>query len=165
MSMVTHFVGESVTLDALRKELISRSELGDKQSRELLLVLSKQQFPTAKELVTHYWRMAGSTTLETLLAGTGLVAFGLVFGVLALTFNGIVGADPQTLLLLLAAFGIGQCSMIKYGQHSSSRYYAQEFQKLSNIMVASHFYQNPNDSDYESPRKKRRLAYAYGRVA
>lgn len=101
------------------------------------------------------------------MAGLGLVSFGLVLGIIGLTINGMVTADLETLLILLFAFVIGQWGLISYSHRSTSRYYAQEFQKLANILKVSSLvrqqYQPANRNEIRlcdlSP------AYGYGSVA
>ena len=122
MSMNTHFAGQNVSTHTLRAELISRSEAGDKNATELLLSLAGTRFSTAGELVLNLRTRSGPTWIETTLAGVGLVSFGLVFGILALTFNGIVTADMETLLVLLSAFAIGQFGLINYSKCSHTKY-------------------------------------------
>lgn len=159
--MTTHFAGQNVTANVIRAELISRSESGDKQSTELLKVLANQKFPTAGELVMHFRLMAGSTARETLLAGVGLVSFGLVFGILALTFNGFVTADVETLLVLLSAFACGQFGLIHYSKCSTVRYYAQEFQKLANILVVSSLVREQYALTTKRRKTRKAVSYAY----
>lgn len=161
MSMNTHFAGQNVSTHTLRAELISRSEAGDKNATELLLSLAGTRFSTAGELVLNLRTRSGPTWIETTLAGVGLVSFGLVFGILALTFNGIVTADMETLLVLLSAFAIGQFGLINYSKCSTARYHAQEFQKLANILVVSNIVreQNALTTTRRRPAKKRSYAY------
>ena len=76
--MNSKFAAHDINTHSLRSELVSRSQSGDKKASELLRALSKRTEENAGDLVVHYLRKAGSNSLETAMAGLGLVAFGLV---------------------------------------------------------------------------------------
>ena len=135
--MNSKFAAHDINTHSLRSELVSRSQSGDKKASELLRALSKRTEENAGDLVVHYLRKAGSNSLETAMAGLGLVAFGLVVGIIGLVGSGMVTADFETLLVLLLSFVIGQWGLISYTKMSTARYYSQEFQKLANIVKVS----------------------------
>lgn len=142
--MTTHFSGSELSTNELRAELIGLSNSGDKSASGLLKVLTKHSEPTAGEIVHYYLQRSGTSSLETSLAGIGLVCFGLMFGILALTFNSIVPTDSETLLILFAAFVTGQCCLTAYNKIHTARLYAQEFQKLAtsikiNTLMKQHY--------------------------
>jgi hypothetical protein len=163
--MNSQFAGYNISTHALRAELISRSRAGDKKAPELLRVIAKSPEETAGELVTQFHMRAGSSSLETAMAGLGLVSFGLVVGIIALTASGLVTADLETLLVLLAAFASGQWGFLTYSKQSTSRYYAQEFQKLANIVKVSDMVRQQYAEASRKQAAKDALAYAYGSVA
>ena len=167
--MNSHFAGSEVSTNAIRAELISRAETGDKMASELLRSIAKRNEDTAGDLVLAYRFMAGSTTLETAMAGLGLISLGLVFGIIALVSSGFVTADLETLLILLCSFATGQWGLITYSKMSTARLYAQELQKLANIVkVSSLVRQQYADVARSVARKKdaqRALTLAYGSVA
>lgn len=163
--MNSHFAGYEVSTNALRAELISRSESGDKLSSELLRAIAGKKELTAGELITSYWRTAGSASLETAMAGLGLVSLGLVLGIIALVFNGFVTADLETLLILLCSFATGQWGLITYGKMSTARLYAQELQKLANIVKVSSLVRQQYAEVTRRNKAQQALTLAYGSVA
>jgi hypothetical protein len=131
MSMTTRFSGADITTNELRAELIAMSEAGDKEAAKLLREMAKRPETTAGELVAFYMERVGSSSLETSLAGLALLSFGLVFGILALTLGGLVAADLENFIILVAAFFMGQSCLATYNTMSTAKHFAREFQKLA----------------------------------
>lgn len=167
--MTTHFAGTDITTNALRAELIARSETGDKKSADLLQAIAKAKEPDAGQLVTRFRLDAGSATMETAMAGLGLVSFGLVLGILGLIVNGMVMADLETLFILLSAFAVGQWGLFTYSKMSTARYHAQELQKLASIMKVSDLvkqqYAEAKAVSDTTASRHTSLSLAYGSVA
>ena len=167
--MNSHFAGSEVSTNAIRAELISRAERGDKLASELLRSIAKKKEENAGELVLSYRLKAGPATLETAMAGLGLVSIGLVLGIIALISNGFVSADLETLLILLCSFATGQWGLITYSKMSTARLYAQELQKLANIVTVSSLVRQQYADVARKMAKKqdaqRALTLAYGSVA
>lgn len=165
----THFAGTDITTNALRAELIARSESGDKNSAELLQAIAKNTEPDAGQLVTRFRLKAGSAPLETAMVGLGLVSFGLVLGILGLIVNGMVTADMETLFVLLSAFAVGQWGLFTYSKMSAARYCAQELQKLASIMKVSDLvkqqYAATKAVTSQSNSRNTSLSLAYGSIA
>ena len=160
--MNSNFAGYDISLNSLRGDLTSRANRGEKHAPELLRAISGRSEHTAGDLVTHYLRQAGSQETETVMAGLGLVSFGLVFGIIALTFSGYVTADLETLLILLGAFATGQWGLISYARKSAARFYAQEFQKIANILKVSDLVRQQYTPFVRQDTAKRCMALAYG---
>lgn len=130
--MTTRFSGADITTNELRAELIARSESQDRRKVSLLLKeLAERSEATAGELVEHYLERTGTSTLETALAGLAWLCFGLVFGILGLTFGGLVGVDTETLVVLMGAFLMGQACLKTYNSVSTAKFFAQEFTKIA----------------------------------
>ena len=130
--MTPRFSGADITTNELRAELIALSEKGEKEKASTLLKeLAKRQEATAGELVDHYLERTGSSSLETTLAGLAWLCFGLVFGIIGLTFGGFVGVDLETLVILVGAFLTGQACLTTYNSVSTAKHFAQEFTKLA----------------------------------
>lgn len=163
--MNSHFAGFDVSVNSLRGELTARASKGEKMANELLRAVCKRNETTAGGLVTHYLRQAGSAEKETVMAGLGLVSLGLVLGIIALTFNGFVTADLETLFILLVAFATGQWGLFNYSKMSTARLYAQELQRIANIAKVSDLVRQQYSSIPRQESKPTNLALAYGSVA
>lgn len=163
--MNSHFAGFDISVNALRGALTARASKGEKLANELLRAVSHRSETTAGDLVTHYLRQAGSAERETVMAGLGLVSFGLVLGIISLTFSGFVTADLETLIILLGAFATGQWGLFNYAKMSTARLYAQELQKIANIAKVSDLVrQQYSPATHQEPAGQS-LTLAYGRVA
>lgn len=163
--MNTHFAGIDIQVNTLRGELISRSRNGNKKASELLKAISRRSETTAGELVTNLYREAGSSTVETFMAGLGLLCVGLVLGVIALLFSGMVSSDLETLLVMGFAFIFGHWGLATYHRKSVARYHAQEFQQLANIVKASALVKERYEAAARKAHKKMNLQRAFGYVA
>ena len=163
--MQSQFAGADVSINLIRAELISRANSGDKNASEMLKSVARRSEADAVGLVRHYLKRAGSESLETALAGLGLLAFGLVFGIIGLTVYGAVLADFETLLLLLSSFLVGQFALVKYSKMSVARLYAQEIQKMANILKVSNLVRAQYAEATRRQTSAQNLHLAYGCVS
>jgi len=67
--------------------------------------------------------------------------------------------------VLLAAFATGQWGLLTYSRVSTARYYAQEFQKLANIVKVSNLMRQQYAEATRKKAAKAALEFAYGSVA
>ena len=160
--MINQFAGSEVPTNSLRAELVTRSNSGDRLASKLLKSLADRSEENAADLVSFYRRRAGSQSLETAIAAVGLLSIGLILGIVALTVFGAVSADVETLLILGGAFVVGQWALKSYNKMSSSRLYAQEFQKMANILKVSDMVKAQYAEANRKLASQKNLQLAYG---
>jgi hypothetical protein len=131
--MTPRFSGAEIPTNELRAELIAMSDAGDQNAANLLREMANRPEKNAGDLVASYMERVGSSSLETSLAGLTLLSFGLIVGILALTFGGLVVADLETFIILTLAFFMGLSCLSTYNSMSSAKHFAREFQKLAGM--------------------------------